>query len=86
MATERVDTQQTNCTVVLLIDGEKEQAANASCAIRPGRSMSFNVDLIARGLSPEQLSEVSAEIGRYLAEELAKAEALGVPVGSRAAE
>ena len=81
MAIERTDSQQTTCNAIIVVDGERKQAASATCSIRPGRSMTFSVDLSAGvELSADDWSDIRALFIEYLDSETEKAEKLGIPI------
>lgn len=84
MAVIRNDSQQTTANIsVTREDGERVQAVSASCHIRPGRSVSINVDTLdAAVITDANRDEVSAAVAQYITEELAKAATLGVPVAA----
>lgn len=84
MAIIRSDSQQTTANIsVTREDGERVQAVSASCHIRPGRSMSINVDVLdAAAITDDNHAEVSAAVTQYITEEMAKAATLGVPVAA----
>lgn len=82
MAIIRSDSQQTMASFSLTRgDGERTQAVSASCHIRPGKGMSINVDVLdGATITDEVREELCAAVADYIAEETAKADALGVPV------
>ncbi len=81
MAIERSDTQQTTCNAFSVVDGERRQVATATCAIRPGRSVSFSVDLPLGGVEDAEDREAITGIFRqYLEDELKKAQETGIPI------
>lgn len=84
MAIIRSDSQQTTANIsVTREDGERVQAVSASCHIRPGKSMSINVDMLdAAAITDANRDEVGTAVAQYITEELAKAAALGVPVAA----
>lgn len=84
MAVIRNDSQQTTANIsVTREDGERVQAVSASCHIRPGRSVSINVDTLdAAVITDANRDEVSVAVAQYITEELAKAATLGVPVAA----
>lgn len=84
MAIIRSDSQQTTASIgVNREDGERVQAVSASCHIRPGKSMSINVDVLdAAAITDENRAEVGAAVAQYITEEMAKAAELGVPVAA----
>ena len=81
MAIERSDSQQTSCNITVRRGDERVQAASASCSIRPGRSMSISVDLYLDQLDGETAEEIRTAFTAYLAREIEKAAACGIPVG-----
>ena len=77
----RDDSQQTTAHVAVVNDGERLQAVSASCHIRPGKSVSINVDVLdASAITEANRAEVCRVVAVYITDELAKAAALGVPV------
>lgn len=84
MAIIRSDSQQTTANIsVTRKDGERVQAVSASCHIRPGKSMSINVDMLdAAAITDANRDEVGSAVAQYITEELAKAATLGVPVAA----
>ncbi len=81
MSSKRTDSQQTPCAVMLEINGERRQAGSATCSIRPGRGLTFSIDLI-EGLEipDDDMAEMAGMFGGYLMDELNKAKALGIPI------
>ena len=65
-----------------IIDGERKQVASATCSIRPGRSMTFSVDVQQdlSQLSEEDRKAIAVMFEDYLAEEETKASELGIPI------
>ena len=51
------------------------------CSIRPGRGLTFSIDLI-EGLEipDDDMAEMAGMFGGYLMDELNKAKALGIPI------
>ena len=84
MAVIRNDSQQTTASIsVTREDGEHVQAVSASCHIRPGKSMSINVDVLdSAAITDDNRADISAAVAQYIAEETAKADTLGVPVAA----
>ena len=81
MSIIRTDSQQTTCNAVIVVDGERRHVASATCSIRPGKSMSINVDMVDEAqLQAGDAAEVADMFSGYLAEEITKAAGLGVPV------
>lgn len=82
MAIERSDSQQTTCNATAVIDGERKQVASATCSIRPGRSMTFSVDVLTDWIqvSMEDRMVVAKMFSDYLTDELVKASELGIPI------
>ena len=82
MAIERSESQQTTCNATAVIDGERKQVASATCSIRPGKSMTFSVDVQAdlSQLSEEDRKAIAVMFEDYLAEEQMKASELGIPI------
>lgn len=81
MAIERTDTQQTTCNAFSVVGGERRQAATATCAIRPGRSMSFSVDLPLGSVEDADDREaITGMFRKYLEDELKKARETGIPI------
>ena len=88
MAVIRDDSQQTTANVSVVGEGgERKQVVSASCHIRPNRGASINVDVLdAAAITDANRAEVCSAVAEYISEELAKAAALGVPVGVPASE
>ena len=82
MAIERSESQQTTCNATAIIDGERRHVASATCAIRPGKSMTFSVDVQAdmKLLSEEDRKAVAVMFEDYLAENQIVASELGIPI------
>ena len=82
MAIERSESQQTTCNATALIDGERRQAAAATCTIRPGRGMIFSIDVPPSDmkLEPDDLDGIANMFKEYLEDELKKARTLGIPI------
>lgn len=81
MAIERADSQQTTCNAFTVIDGERRQVAAASCAIRPGKGMSFSIDLPLGIIKDESdRAEIADMFRQYMADELSKAQGNGIPI------
>ena len=82
MAIERSESQQTTCNATAVIDGERKQVASATCSIRPGRGMTFSVDVLTDWiqLSMEDRMVVAKMFSDYLTDELGKADELGIPI------
>ena len=82
MAIERSDSQQTTCNATAIIDGEKRQAASAICAIRPGKSLTFSIDLTPGfdTLADDDAEDIAGMFKEYLDGELHKARGLGIPI------
>ena len=82
MAVVRDNSQQTTASVnVVDSDGTRKTVASATCHIRPNKGMSINVDILDDAASAtDNAEDVRAIIAAYIAEEIAKAAALGIPV------
>ena len=81
MTIERIDSQQTTCNATVIINGERRQAATATCSIRPGRNMNISIDLRDNEeLTADDLREIAEMFGGYLADEIRKAAGMGIPV------
>ena len=81
MTIERIDSQQTTCNATAIINGERRQAATATCSIRPGRNMNISIDLMdSVDLTADDLREIAAMFSEYLADEIRKAAGMGIPV------
>ena len=81
MTIERIDSQQTTCNATAIINGERRQAATATCSIRPGRNMNISIDLMdSADLTADDLREIAAMFSEYLADEIRKAAGMGIPV------
>lgn len=82
MAIERSESQQTTCNATAIIDGERKQVASATCSIRPGKSMTFSVDVLTDWIqvSMEDRMVVAKMYSDYLTDELVKAGELGIPI------
>ena len=79
---ERMDSQQTTCNATALIDGERRQAAAATCTIRPGRGMIFSIDVPPSDmkLDADDVNDIANMFKEYLEGELKKARSLGIPI------
>lgn len=80
---ERSDSQQTTCSAMATVDGERRAVASATVSIRPQRGMTFSVDWLDN--NQERISEadraaIAALFADYLAAEMDKAAAHGIPV------
>ena len=82
MAIEKIDTQQTSCNAMAVIDGVRRQVASAVCAIRPGKGMNISIELMPESaqLTEEDFAEITAMYTVYIAGEIEKAARLGIPV------
>lgn len=82
MAVIRDDSQQTTANVNLVDStGNQRTIASATCHIRPGKGMTISVDVQdSLATSVDNLADVQATITAYMAAEITKAAALGVPV------
>jgi len=82
MAIERSDSQQTTCNATAIIDDEKRQVASAICAIRPGRSLTFSIDLNPdiEALPDDDFRGIAGMFQEYMDGELEKARGLGIPI------
>lgn len=88
MSIIRTDSQQTTVNASVMVNGERRQAASATCSIRPGRSMTISVDMTDDGveLQASDLADVANLFAGYIADEIKKAAGLGVPVKLPGAE
>ena len=81
MAIERTDSQQTSCNAFSVVDGERKQVAVATCAIRPGKSVNFSIDLPMGSVEDEgDRAEITEMFRKYMTEEMAKARETGLPI------
>lgn len=81
MAVYRDDSQQTSCNIMVSgDDGVLKCVATATCFLRPGKTLAFNVDVLDADAMAANLTQVEQVIQGYMAEEYAKAQASGVPV------
>ena len=81
MAIERSDTRQTTCNAFSVIDGERKQVATATCAIRPGQSVNFSVDLPLGVIDNESDWVAIADMfKKFMADEMGKARDTGIPI------
>ena len=82
MSIKRTDSQQTTCTATLVTDeGERRQAASATCSIRPGRGLSFSIDVMdGVEITDDDKKAVADMFGEYLMAELKKARDLDIPI------
>ena len=82
MAIERSDSQQTTCNATAIIDGEKRQVASAICSIRPGKSLTFSIDLNPdiKALPDGDDKAIAEMFQEYMDGELGKARDLGIPI------
>ena len=78
---ERRDSQQTTCGATVIVNGERRQAASATCSIRAGSGMNISIDVMTDvEITAEDRAAIADMFAEYLAEEIAKAEGLGIPV------
>ena len=62
-------------------DGSRMTVATATCHIRPGKGLTFSIDVLDDAASSEgNIDSVRAAIGAYMTEEITKAAELGVPI------
>lgn len=61
-------------------DGERRTVVTASCHIRPGKSMTISLDVHEAAIIGDDRASVAQAFAAYLAEEISKAAALGIPV------
>ena len=81
MAIERSESQQTTCNATAVIDGERKQVASATCSIRPGKGLTFSIDVMEdSGLSDDDKKAMADMFGEYLMAELKKARGLDLPI------
>lgn len=82
MSIKRTDSQQTTCNATLVTDeGERRQAASATCSIRPGRGLSFSIDVMdGVEITDDDKKAVADMFGEYLMAELKKARDLDIPI------
>ena len=81
MAIERSDIRQNTCNAFSIVDGERRQVATATCAIRPGKSVSFSIDLPQGIVEEAEDREVITDMfRRFLEDELKKAQDTGIPI------
>ena len=82
MAVLRDDSQQTTANInVVDGDGNRKSVASATCHIRPNKGMTISVDVQDEAATnAANFTDVSETIAAYLAEEITKAAALGVPI------
>ena len=83
MAVIRDDSQQTTANITVIGDDRiRKTVACASCNIRPGKGMTFTLDVMddATDISDENMKAVRASIAAYMGEEIQKAATLDVPV------
>lgn len=81
MTIERSESQQTTCNATAIIDGERRQVASATCSIRPGRSMTFSIDMNENvSLEGEDRAAVARLFDDFLAGQRGVADALGIPI------
>lgn len=81
MTVFRSDSQQTSCSVMVMgEDGVIRCVATASCHVRPGKNMTFSVDVLDEAGIAANLADVEQTILAFMAEEYQKAKATGVPI------
>ena len=80
MTIERRDSQQTTCNATVVKDGERKQAASATCSIRAGSALNIAIDVVDMELTAEEAAQVAEMFGGYIADEIKKAAGLGIPV------
>lgn len=81
MAIERTESRQETCNAIVVIEGERKQAASATCSIRPGRSMTFSIDVNENiELNDEDRASVARLFDDFLAGQRGVADAMGIPI------
>lgn len=81
MAIERSDTQQTTCNAFSVDNGERRQVASATCTIRPGKSVSFSIDLPQGTVEDEyDRAAIASMFKKFMEDELKKAQDTGIPI------
>lgn len=81
MIIEGMETRQTTCNAMAVVDGERRQVASATCSIRPGRAMNFSVDVFENvELSDEDRDGIARLFDDFMAAQLGTADALGIPI------
>lgn len=79
---ERKDSQQTSAYISLTDEnGIRKTAVVCTCQIRVDESMSIMIEVhdpAAR--APENRAQIEAQTGAWIAESIAKAQGLGIPV------
>ena len=77
---ERAMSQQETCNAIVIVEGERKQAASATCSIRPGKSMTFSIDVNENvELDGEDQAGVARLFDDFLAGQRGAADALGIP-------
>lgn len=84
MAVVRDDSQQTTANIGIVDEGgNRRTVASVTCQIRPSRGMTISLDVLDEAATnAANRAEVASIVATYMAEEIAKAAALGVPVDS----
>ena len=78
---ERSMSQQETCNAIVIVEGERKQAASATCSIRPGKSMTFSIDVNENvTLDGEDRDSVARLFDDFLAGQRGAADALGIPI------
>ena len=74
--------QQTTCNVTAIIDGLEQQVGAATVTIRPDRSLSISIDVYesAKSMTAEERAQMAETFGEYVADEISKAQGLGIPI------
>jgi hypothetical protein len=82
MAVVRDDSQQTTANVNIVdSDGNRRTVASATCHIRPGKGVTFSMEVLDdAAISAANIDDVRGTVAAYMAEEITKAAALGLPV------
>jgi len=81
MIIEGMETRQTTCNAMAVVDGERRQVASATCSIRPGRAMIFSIDMYENvELSDEDRASIARLFDDFMAAQLGTADALGIPI------
>lgn len=81
MSISRDDSQQTTCNIITQAeDGARVCIALATCTLRPGKGMSFTVDVYDRAAIEKNIYAVRETIADYIKEEFLKAQEFDIPV------
>ncbi len=81
MSIQGMESHQTTCNAVATINGERRQVAIANCSIRPGRGMSFSIEMSdSVELSADDMDGIARLFDDFWAAQRGVADAMGIPI------